>query len=71
VVTRYITAQAAAWASELATLAFAWLVFFGASACIKYRLHPSIDMLVRRLPVHCSSVCAGSITRCCSAFSSS
>ena len=51
VVTRYITAQAAAWASELATLAFAWLVFFGASACIKYRLHPSIDMLVRRLPV--------------------
>ncbi|BAT59399.1 2,3-diketo-L-gulonate TRAP transporter small permease protein YiaM [Variibacter gotjawalensis] len=51
VITRYITAQPAAWASELATLAFAWLVFFGASACIKYRLHPSIDMLVRRLPV--------------------
>ena len=50
-ITRYITAQTAAWASELATLAFAWLVFFGASACIKYRLHPSIDMLVRRLPV--------------------
>jgi len=50
VVTRYITAQPAAWASELATLAFAWLVFFGASACIKYGLHPSIDMVVRRLP---------------------
>lgn len=50
VITRYITAQPAAWASELATLAFAWLVFFGASGCIKYRLHPSIDMLVRRLP---------------------
>lgn len=50
VITRYIITQPAAWASELATLAFAWLVFFGASACIKYRLHPSIDMVVRRLP---------------------
>ena len=50
VVTRYITAQPAAWASEVATLAFAWVVFFGAAACIKYRLHPSIDMVVRRLP---------------------
>ncbi len=47
VITRYITAQPAAWASEVATLAFAWLVFFGAAACIKYRLHPTIDMLVR------------------------
>ena len=50
VVTRYITAQPAAWASEVATLAFAWVVFFGATACIKYKLHPSIDMLVARLP---------------------
>lgn len=50
VVTRYITAQPAAWASEIATLAFAWVVFFGAAACIKYRLHPTIDMLVVRLP---------------------
>jgi len=50
VITRYITAQPAAWASEVATLAFAWVVFFGATAGIKYRLHPSIDMLVERLP---------------------
>jgi TRAP-type C4-dicarboxylate transport system permease small subunit len=50
VITRYVTAQPAAWASEVATLSFAWLVFFGAAACIKYRLHPAIDMLVRRLP---------------------
>lgn len=50
VLTRYITEQPAAWASEIATLAFAWLVFFGAAACIKYRLHPTIDMLVCRLP---------------------
>ena len=51
VITRYITAQPAAWASEVATLSFAWLVFFGATACVKYKLHPSIDMLVVRLPL--------------------
>ncbi len=50
VVTRYITAQPAAWAGEVATLCFAWVVFFGATACVKYRLHPAIDMLVTRLP---------------------
>ena len=50
VITRYITEQPAAWASEVATLSFAWLVFFGAAACIKYRMLPSIDMLVARLP---------------------
>lgn len=49
VITRYITAQSAAWASEVATLGFAWLVFFGAAACVKYHLHPSIDMLAERL----------------------
>jgi TRAP-type C4-dicarboxylate transport system permease small subunit len=34
----------------LATLAFAWVVFFGAAACIKYNLHPTIDLVVVRLP---------------------
>jgi TRAP-type C4-dicarboxylate transport system permease small subunit len=51
VVTRYITEQPAAWASEVATLGFAWAVFFGAAACIKYRLHPAIDVLTDRLPM--------------------
>jgi TRAP-type C4-dicarboxylate transport system permease small subunit len=50
VITRYVTAQPAAWASEVATLAFAWAIFFGGTACIKYRLLPTIDMLVVRLP---------------------
>ncbi len=50
VITRYITEQPAAWASEIATLGFAWVVFFGAAACVKYRLHPAIDILVERLP---------------------
>lgn len=50
VVTRYITEQPAAWASEVATLGFAWVVFFGAAACIKYHLHPTIELLLVRLP---------------------
>lgn len=50
VITRYITAQPAVWASEVAAIAFAWLTFFGASACFRYNAHPSIDMLVQRLP---------------------
>ena len=50
VFTRYVTAQPAAWASEVATLTFAWLVYFGAAACVKYRLHPAIDILVDKLP---------------------
>ncbi len=50
VLTRYVTAQPAAWASEVATLAFAWCIYFGGAACVKYRLLPTIDMLVDRLP---------------------
>jgi TRAP-type transport system small permease protein len=50
VITRYITAQPAVWASEVATIAFAWLTFFGASACFRHNAHPSIDMLVVRFP---------------------
>jgi len=50
VITRYVTAQPAAWASEVAAIAFAWLTFFGASACFRYRAHPSIDMLTALFP---------------------
>lgn len=57
VITRYITAQPAAWASEIATLAFAWLVFFGAAACVKYGLHPAIDMLTIRFSPRAQRVC--------------
>jgi TRAP-type transport system small permease protein len=51
VVTRYITAQPATWAAEVAGIAFAWLVFVGAAAGFKYGAHVSIDMLVVRLPM--------------------
>jgi len=50
VLTRYITAQPAAWSGEVAAIAFAWLVFVGAAAGFKYGMHVTIDMLVTRLP---------------------
>jgi TRAP-type C4-dicarboxylate transport system permease small subunit len=50
VFTRYLTRTPATWAGELATLAFAWVVFVGASVCFKRGGHVSIDMLVNFLP---------------------
>jgi TRAP-type C4-dicarboxylate transport system permease small subunit len=50
VLSRYVSRQPAPWAGELAILAFAWVIFFGAAACFRQGLHPSIDMLVARLP---------------------
>lgn len=50
VLTRYVTAQPAAWSGEVAGIAFAWLVFVGAAAGFKYGMHVTIDMLVALLP---------------------
>lgn len=50
VITRYITAQPAAWAAEVAGIAFAWCVFVGAAAGVKRGTHVSIDMLVMLFP---------------------
>ncbi len=58
VLTRYVTEQPATWCNEVATLAFAWVVFFGAAACFKYRLHPAIDVLTSRMPPRLQSAVA-------------
>ena len=50
VVTRYITAQAAAWTIEISTISFGWVVFFGSVACFKYKMHPAVDVPLDRLP---------------------
>ncbi len=50
VLTRYVTAQPAPWAGEVAGMGFAWLVFMGAAAGFKRGLHVSIDILTRLLP---------------------
>lgn len=50
VVSRYVTEQPAAWAGEVAAIAFAWMVFVGAAAGFKYGMHVAIDMVVAFLP---------------------
>ena len=49
-ITRYICPQPAAWSYEVATIAFAYVVFFGAAAGVRYRLHSDIDVLVVMFP---------------------
>jgi TRAP-type C4-dicarboxylate transport system permease small subunit len=50
VITRYVTAQPAPWAGEVAAFAFAWCVFVGAAAVAKRGGHVSIDMLTAAFP---------------------
>jgi TRAP-type C4-dicarboxylate transport system permease small subunit len=50
VLTRYVFPQPAAWSYEVATIGFAWLVFFGAAGGVRYRLHSDIDVLVAYFP---------------------
>lgn len=50
VLTRYVTAQPAAWASEVAAIGFAWCVFVGAAAGLKRGQHVAIDLLTAALP---------------------
>lgn len=50
VFTRYVTAQSATWATELAGLAFTWVVFLGAAGALRRRMHVGIDVLTAALP---------------------
>lgn len=50
VITRYVLAQPAVWAGEVAAFGFAWCVFIGAAAVVKRGGHVSIDMFVAFLP---------------------
>ena len=50
VITRYMFPQPAAWTFEAAVIAFGWLVFFGAAACIRWRMHADVDALVALFP---------------------
>jgi TRAP-type C4-dicarboxylate transport system permease small subunit len=52
VLTRYAFPQPAAWSYEIATIAFAWLVFFGAAGGVRHRLHSDIDVFVATFPPH-------------------
>lgn len=50
VFTRYVTESPATWTTEIAAVAFCWMVFVGSAAAFKRGMHISIDMLVMALP---------------------
>ena len=50
ILTRYIFVQPATWTTELSTLAFAWLTFFGAAYAFRINAHIGIDAVTSRLP---------------------
>ena len=50
VVTRYVLHDPAGWTSELATLAYVWIVFFAAAFILGEREHIAFDMLYHAAP---------------------
>lgn len=48
--TRYL-GYPVAWGMEFATFLFSWAVFLAADVALRYNRHPSVDLLVARLPV--------------------
>jgi TRAP-type C4-dicarboxylate transport system permease small subunit len=58
VVNRYLLERSAVWAPELAGMVFAWVVFLGASAAWKRRMHVSIGVVVRYLHPRARAVAA-------------
>lgn len=50
VLTRYILAQPATWTTELSSIAFAWVVFFGAASAMRRGMHIGIPIFVDMLP---------------------
>lgn len=50
VVMRYLFGDPPVWNNEVSAIAFTWMVFLGASAAYKRKMHIGIDLLVNRLP---------------------
>jgi TRAP-type C4-dicarboxylate transport system permease small subunit len=51
VVMRYFFSRSQNWAEEIASMGFAWVVFVGAAAVYKRKMHIGIDVFVNLLPV--------------------
>jgi TRAP-type transport system small permease protein len=50
VLSRYVLAAPVAWAEDVTSIAFAWLIFIGAAAVHGRRQHVSVDLLTATLP---------------------
>lgn len=47
---RYVAPRPAVWTGEVAAIGFAWVVFVGAAAAARRRLHVGVDLFTARLP---------------------
>ena len=50
VVLRYLFGTSMIWQLQATTYAFAWLVIFGISYCVRENSHMSVDILIKKLP---------------------
>ncbi len=50
VLSRYVLRSPSTWSNELATITFTWVVFLGAGAAFKRKMHIGIDLLVNSVP---------------------
>jgi len=62
VIARYLSPQPATWSGEVASLGFAWVVFLGAAAGARRRLHVGVDVVTARLPAAVQRVIAGLVS---------
>ena len=58
VVLRYAFNSPIQWAEEFSRYAFIWVVFLGAAACSKRKMHIAIDAAVTLLPARLQVVCS-------------
>lgn len=48
---RYVFGNSFEWGTEVATIMFVWVIMMGIGAAARHRLHPSIDLVTRLMPV--------------------
>lgn len=61
VLSRYVVPTPAAWAEDVTSIAFAWLIFVGAAAAHNKRAHISVDLLTMVLPKPAQRVLAKAV----------
>ncbi|MFI5339100.1 MAG: TRAP transporter small permease [Candidatus Methylomirabilales bacterium] len=58
VILRYVFNNPIQWAEEFSRYAYIWVVFLGAAACSKRKMHIVIDAVTSHLPGRAQALCA-------------
>ena len=58
VILRYAFNSPLQWAEEFSRYAYIWVVFLGAAACSKRKMHILIDAVTSHLPMRAQALCA-------------